>query len=185
MFTVEEEESNIYTVKNSKFISYIFPIKVYEGRLKQLKKEHSKANHIVVAYRKIENESIQEFFTDDGEVSGTAGKPTLLLLQGKNLINVALITVRYFGGIKLGKSGLVKAYTQSAKLVLEKVKLVKYIQTKKISLQVSYGDIRKVFYEVEKLDGKILEQNYLDNKVNFTILLEKEKVEEFLKNWRR
>jgi putative IMPACT (imprinted ancient) family translation regulator len=89
-------------VKKSIFISYLTPISEFETVLKTLKKEHPKASHIIWAYRKLNNlEQIEENSNDDGEPKGCAGTPTLNILRGNEIINTALLTVRYFGGTKL------------------------------------------------------------------------------------
>ncbi|MBO4412541.1 MAG: YigZ family protein [Clostridia bacterium] len=102
-------------IKKSKFIGYLFEIGSLE-EIKQivdnLKKEHKKATHICYAYRL--NSPFAEKAVDDGEPSGTAGKPILNVLQKQNIENSLLVVVRYFGGIKLGAGGLFRAYSKCA-----------------------------------------------------------------------
>lgn len=103
-------------IKKSKFVAYLFELESQvdiESNLKMLKKEHKKATHICYAY--IYNKECNLVkANDDGEPSGTAGRPILNVLEKKNLKNVMVCVVRYFGGIKLGAGGLVRAYTKSA-----------------------------------------------------------------------
>ncbi len=106
--------------KKSKFYSYAYKIDSVEDVekiLNDLKKEHKKSTHICYAY-KITNG--QEFvkFCDDGEPGGTAGRPILNVIEKKNLTNIVVFVVRYFGGVKLGAGGLVRIYTKSASTVL-------------------------------------------------------------------
>ncbi len=104
----------IYEEKKSKFIAYLVPYEEFERRLKELKRKHKKARHIVWAYRYEKDGQLFEKQNDDGEPKGTAGKPTLAVLQKRQIIGYAIITVRYFGGVKLGAGGLVRAYTKAA-----------------------------------------------------------------------
>lgn len=109
--------------KKSKFLGYIFKIDSIEkinSILKDLKKEHKKATHICYAYI-LFNETMQVKAHDDGEPSGTAGKPIYNVLEKKNLKNVLLVVVRYFGGIKLGAGGLVRMYTKCASGVVNEL----------------------------------------------------------------
>lgn len=104
----------IYEIKKSKFIGLYYEVdKVEEVNtiLDEIKKEHKKARHIPYAY-KIDNEIKK---TDDKEPSGTAGMPILNIIEKNNLNHCLLIVVRYFGGIKLGAGGLIRAYSTTAK----------------------------------------------------------------------
>lgn len=108
-------EKTIYEIKKSKFWGYAYDVETLteiEELLNQLKKEHKKATHIVYAY--ILSSPHQEKAVDDGEPSGTAGRPILNVLQKRGLTNKVVFIVRYFGGIKLGAGGLVRAYTRTA-----------------------------------------------------------------------
>ncbi len=107
-------------IKKSKFIGLYFPVKSQDEVveiLNNLKKEHKKATHICYAYRLINPFSEKAF--DDGEPSGTAGKPILNVLQKQDKKDTLLVVVRYFGGIKLGAGGLVRAYSKTASETLK------------------------------------------------------------------
>lgn len=107
-------------IKKSKFIGLYFPVKSQDEVveiLNNLKKEHKKATHICYAYR-LTNPFSEKAF-DDGEPSGTAGKPILNVLQKQNKKDSLLVVVRYFGGIKLGAGGLVRAYSKTASETLK------------------------------------------------------------------
>lgn len=117
-------------INKSKFIAYIFDTEKenYQDILKNLKKQHLSATHICYAYRfcntelNLDNNSILNFtqgYFDDGEPSGTAGAPILKAIINHNLCNVLIAVVRYFGGIKLGANGLIKAYFNSAELAIK------------------------------------------------------------------
>ena len=139
-----------HEVKQSKFIAHLVPYSLYEKTLKDLKNFHPKARHFVVAYRYLnEFNQIVEHSSDDGEPKGTSGRPTLMVLQGCNLINTAIIIVRYFGGTKLGTGGLVRAYSETTNKVLNLATLLEYKEEVTISISIGYSDIRKVEYECE------------------------------------
>lgn len=107
-------------IKKSKFIGLYFPVKSQDEVveiLNNLKKEHKKATHICYAYR-LTNPFSEKAF-DDGEPSGTAGKPILNVLQKQDKKDSLLVVIRYFGGIKLGAGGLVRAYSKTASETLK------------------------------------------------------------------
>ncbi len=152
MYTLLEETAYTYEIKRSKFITHLMPFEHFEKRLEELKKEHPKARHFVTASRHFNKHTqIIESFSDDGEPKGTAGKPSLHVLQGHELINVAAITIRYFGGIKLGTGGLVRAYSDALNITLEKANIVEFLQAESLTFEVGYSDVRLVEYEIEKL----------------------------------
>jgi uncharacterized YigZ family protein len=150
---------NTYEVKQSKFIAHLVMFANYEDSLKTLKELHPKARHFVVAYRYLnEFKQVVEHSSDDGEPKGTSGKPTLMVLQGQNLINTAIIIVRYFGGTKLGTGGLVRAYSEATSLVIRESELFEYMDEIVVTLSFSYSDIRKVEYECKINNIKIIEK---------------------------
>ena len=107
--------------KKSKFIGYCFnvtSVMQVDDVICQLKKEHKKATHICYAYM-IKTGGVFAKAVDDGEPNGTAGKPILNVIERKNMFDVLIVVVRYFGGIKLGAGGLVRAYSKAASLSVE------------------------------------------------------------------
>jgi len=113
-----------YVASNSRFISTLGPaFSIDEARsfLTRIKGEFADASHNVSAYLIGGGNTVTEYFSDDGEPSGTAGKPALAVLRGSGLGDVVLVITRYFGGTLLGKGGLVKAYTESAQIVVNEV----------------------------------------------------------------
>ena len=109
-----------YIEKKSRFIGYLFDCKTaldVEKSLTELKKQHKKATHICYAYSL--KTPFLEKAVDDGEPGGTAGRPILSVIQKKGKTDVAVFVVRYFGGIKLGAGGLVRAYTKATSEVLK------------------------------------------------------------------
>lgn len=109
-------------IKKSRFISYVFPIKdknEIKPIIAELAKENKKARHICYAYRLIIDGVENAGFNDDGEPKHTAGKPIYDILRIKELDNVLVVVIRYFGGIMLGAGGLTRAYRESAKIAIE------------------------------------------------------------------
>lgn len=115
--------------------------------MEALKAEHPKARHFVYAYRFLnKHEQIEEAFSDDGEPKGTSGMPTLKVLAGNNLINSAIITVRYFGGTLLGTGGLVRAYSDAANLAITEANLLEYVKKELKIILVPYELSSKAEY---------------------------------------
>jgi len=120
-YTIDKTAVAEYKDKGSKFIAYAFPIKDaddFKAKLAELKKEHPKASHHCFAYRLgLDGNNFR--VSDDGEPSGTAGKPILGQIDSKQLVNTLVVVVRYFGGTLLGVPGLINAYKMAASLVLQ------------------------------------------------------------------
>ena len=139
MFHVQEIYHASYEVKKSTFTSYLLPYTLFASYHDRLKTDNPKASHIIWAFRRLnEHGQIVEGGSDDGEPKGVAAAPTLNLLRGENLINIALLTVRYFGGTKLGTGGMVRAYTKSAKAVVSHATLRSYEPKERITFETSY-----------------------------------------------
>ncbi len=117
---MEEIKTFELIINKSRFVAYkmeLTSLDVVKPFLAQLKKEHKKANHVCYAYV-YNKETVNEKCSDDGEPNGTAGYPILNVIKKKNLTNVLVAVVRYFGGIKLGAGGLTRAYTKACAGVL-------------------------------------------------------------------
>jgi uncharacterized YigZ family protein len=150
--------------KKSKFISYLFPYKNFELIKLSLIKEHSKASHFVYAYRYFnEYDQVVENSSDDGEPRGTSGKPSLAVLNGFDAINTAVITVRYFGGIKLGPGGLVKAYSDAVNSVCDAATFYKYEKLEQKILTVSHKKLSDFLYQLQMHDIQVLDKKFNDN----------------------
>ena len=164
MKTINKSFISSYEIKKSKFITYICPYSEFKSLLQTLKDTHTKARHFVYAYRYLNDfDQIVENSSDDGEPKGTSGKPTLMVLQGQNLINTAIIIVRYFGGTKLGTGGLVRAYSEATALVINGSELLEYKDEIIVTLSLSYSDIRKVEYECEVNNIKIIKKDFMES----------------------
>ena len=144
MKQVEDTFFQRYEVKKSIFISYLTPIENFQPLMNRLKEEHPKATHIVYAYRKLnEFDQIVENQSDDNEPKGCAGQPTLAVLRGEEIINSALLTVRYFGGIKLGVGGMIRGYSSSAKEVISTATFVPYEKRVPLTFKTPYSHVNR------------------------------------------
>jgi len=177
VYFLKKEFSQTLEVKQSKFIAYLTTFSQYQSKLELLKKEHPKARHFVTAYRYLnEYDQIVEYSSDDGEPSGTAGKPALMVLQGHELIDVAVIVVRYFGGTKLGTGGLVRAYSDALNAVITSAELFLYQKEEMRKVLFEYSAVRLVEYECEKLAITIVEKRF-DLQVEYLLKAPKENLD--------
>ena len=158
MKRISNNIENTIIIKNSKFIANLFIVENIEEVNKYLnliKDKYKDANHNCYAYiidiRKC---------SDDGEPSGTAGIPMMKVLEHKELNNVLVIVTRYFGGIKLGAGGLVRAYTNSVSKALDIVNIIDTIKGYNIDIIFNFNDIKHIDYLLK--DIKILNKEYKD-----------------------
>ncbi len=138
--TVEQLGQDEVVIEKSTFIGYARPVENEEAALafiQEIKKKHRDATHNVPAYVLGEHNEVQRC-NDDGEPSGTAGVPVLEVLKKENVRNVAIVVTRYFGGIKLGTGGLVRAYTKGAKVALESAKIITRVLYQTVIISVDY-----------------------------------------------
>lgn len=146
--------------------------------IREVKKRHYEATHNVYAYILGDDNNIQRF-SDDGEPSGTAGVPVLEVLKKNDLRNVCAVVTRYFGGIKLGKGGLVRAYSKGASSALEASEVIWRTLYKVVAVKVDYTLLGMMQNQL-KLDGYALRNiNYADNVV-FEVYVENNQTEDFL-----
>jgi uncharacterized YigZ family protein len=180
MQTIETTFNFTTEVNRSKFITYFVPISEYEGLQEKLKKENPKANHVVYALRYLnEFEQVVENSSDDGEPKGCAGVPTLNVLRGEDLINCAVLIVRYFGGIKLGTGGMARAYALAVKDVLGITELQEYKKQLSYTFETSYSDVDKTLYRLKQLDLTNYERDFGIDKVIWILTGSEDKIEEY------
>ena len=158
------------TEKRSHFLAFAFPI-ASAGEAKALVKEFTKkyydARHVCWAY--MLGADRREFLsTDNGETSGTAGKPILGQINSLELTNVIVLVVRYFGGIKLGTPGLIAAYKESARLALDAAEIVERHETRRITFTFPYLSMNDVMKAVKDPEITVLERNF-DNACSLTL----------------
>jgi len=163
--------SRTLMVKQSKFIAHILPFYMYNTLLERLKAEHPKARHFVTAFRHLNTfEQIVEGSSDDGEPRGTSGRPTLSVLQGHDLINTAMITVRYFGGTKLGTGGLVRAYSDAANAVIDAATLHEYKKEFTERFTCPYRSMQLVDYTLAQCRIERIDKQFDAQRVIVTIV---------------
>jgi len=153
-------------VKNSRFISSIGPaFSIFEARefIKRIKSEFKDATHNVPAFIIGNGKTQVQHCNDDGEPFGTAGKPVLSILQGSGLGDVALVVTRYFGGTKLGKGGLVRAYSDATRSVLEVLPRAVRIPSHTIQIIHPYNYFDKIHRIIKDYGGKIINQEFTTN----------------------
>ena len=180
MNTIENSFIGEYEVKKSKFIAYLVPISEYKGLQEKLKAEHPKARHVVYALRYLnEFEQIVENSSDDEEPKGAAGVPSLNVLRGEKLINVAVLTVRYFGGTKLGIGGMARAYANAVKAVINNSNVILYEKMLSFQFSTTYSDIQKVEYILNKLEICEIKREFLQDGATWTITSTQDKLNQF------
>ncbi len=140
--TIDASATARFTVQGSEFISHAAPVETVEEAervISRIETEYADATHNVPAYR-VRADPFREYASDDGEPSGSAGKPVLSVLQGREIENVCVVVTRYFGGTELGIGGLVRAYSQATKDVLDAAAIVERLPRKRFVAVVDYDD---------------------------------------------
>ena len=170
--TLTTPAQGLYKEKGSRFISYAFPVRSTEDitqHLAALRSEHHAARHCCYAYTLgFEGETVRA--NDDGEPSGTAGKPILNALQAEGLTYALLVVVRYFGGIKLGVSGLIDAYRTASQDALANAELGWREVMVRLRLQFAYTDAHAVYAALKRCGGEILSEAWEEQCTMFTAL---------------
>lgn len=132
--------------------------------LRAFANQHQNAHHLAYAFRiktepgsnQTPSQTIVQRFSDAGEPSGTAGMPVLKLIEGRDLINVCVAVIRYYGGINLGTGGLARAYGGTAKLALDAAKVCAFVEMQTIELTISYKQMDLLTHALAKCNGSIV-----------------------------
>lgn len=159
---LEEVRSEILVV-NSRFIATLAPVfSVEEARafIARIRHEFSDASHNVPAYLVGCGASVTAHCSDDGEPSGTAGRPSLAVLQGSGLGDVAVVVTRYFGGTRLGTGGLVRAYSEAVRSVLALVRKAQKVPVHTVMLALPYNLFEQTRLLVTAHHGELLDQDF-------------------------
>ena len=152
-----------HVVVNSRFIATLAPVFTAEEArtfIARIKKEFADASHNVPAYIIGGGNTVTEFCSDDGEPSGTSGKPVLAVLRGSGLGDAAVVVTRYFGGTLLGTGGLVKAYTESTQLVVNAVERGRRVEVYIAMLVISYNLLERIRLMVVRNGGDVLGEDF-------------------------
>jgi len=160
--TIREPTVGIYKDRGSKFLAFAFPVESeleIASYLDNLKKDHPKARHHCYAWRLgISKDSYRA--NDDGEPSGTAGKPILGQIDSFGVTNVLIVVVRYFGGTLLGTSGLIQAYKTSAQTVLDNANTIEQYLENAIEISSKYPSVNNVISVIKQFNAKIIDQKF-------------------------
>ena len=173
MYTIKDNKENVLIIKNSRFITILCKINSVDdvnNYLEKIKKKYPKATHYCYGY------IIEDYkkSSDDGEPSGTAGVPILNVLEKENINKVLAVVVRYFGGIKLGAGGLVRAYSKSVKSSLDKQNLISLIPGKLVEITFDYSNQKQIDYILK--DSIIIKQDFQEQ-IKYQVLIKNENLD--------
>jgi uncharacterized YigZ family protein len=173
-YTLAQATSAEYDIKKSRFIGMIAPANNEAEAIRHLQNlaaQHPQANHLAFAWRiRLADGFINERCHDAGEPSGTAGRPILAPLEGRNIINAVVGVIRYFGGVKLGTGGLTRAYGTAAKLAIDAATFIPWVEMVMLKLDIDYSQLQTLEYQLNKCHGQIIDQQFTD-RVQVTINL--------------
>jgi len=173
MQTILEGGSAEQTINKSKFLAWAAHCQSEQAVgafLRAIAAEHQSAHHLAYAFRVKTSEGIVLRFSDAGEPSGTAGKPILQLIEGRDLINVGVAVIRYYGGVNLGKGGLARAYGGTAKLAVEQATVRPYVEMQQLSLTIEYNRLDELTKAVAQMHGELIDKTF-DEKVHVKVNL--------------
>lgn len=162
--TIKELCSAETEVKHSRFIATVCPCKTEREAtdfIASMRKKYWDAKHNVYAFSVRENGTKR--FSDDGEPHSTAGLPVMEVINHSGITDIAVVVTRYFGGILLGTGGLVRAYSEAARLALETAEVVTILPAKSFEIKCDYGDYDPLLKLLEGFDTKILSTDFADN----------------------
>jgi len=177
--TVKKSASDEFTEKRSRFIGYARPVKTVDEAnafISEIQKKHWDAKHNVYAY--ILRKGNIKRYSDDGEPQGTAGVPTLDVLEKSGVCDVAVVVTRYFGGVLLGTGGLVRAYSHAAHLALCAGEIVTMGLCAILEIETDYAFYAKLDSLLGKTEAKILETDFSE-KVLVRVSIDAEKADAF------
>jgi len=168
-------------IVNSRFIATaapVFTVDEAKAFIAKIKKQYHDASHNVPVFLVGHGNSVTAHSSDDGEPSGTAGRPALAVLQGSGFGDIAVVITRYFGGTKLGTGGLVRAYSDSMREVLAALPRAKKVATSTIAFEMPYNFFERARLMAAEHQGEILDEDFGSN-VLMTVRFERSQVEIF------
>jgi len=160
--TIQDKSEGIYTEKRSKFLAFAHPVETIDeikDLLTDYKKKYYDARHVCYAYM-LGPERTDFRVNDDGEPSSTAGKPILGQINSRELTNILVVVIRYFGGVKLGTSGLIVAYREAAAEALSAATVIEKTIEETVTFTFPYVMMNSVMRVVKELSPRIVEQKY-------------------------
>ncbi|HSH53486.1 MAG TPA: YigZ family protein [Methylotenera sp.] len=187
MITISQTGAAEQTITKSRFIAMAMHCADERSvgmELRQFASQHQSAHHLAYAFRIKTEQGIVQRFSDAGEPSGTAGMPVLKLIEGRDLINVCVGVIRYYGGINLGTGGLARAYGGTAKLALDAAKTSAFVEMKTVAMTIDYKQMDLVTRAVSQVDGNILNKAF-NNQIDLVISLPVEEVAGFMARFKQ
>ena len=175
MLTLQQAGTAEQTINKSRFLAWVASCNSEQqvgSFLRAIAVQHQSASHLAYAFRIKNADGIIPRFSDAGEPSGTAGKPILQMLESRDLINVAVGVIRYYGGVNLGTGGLARAYSGTAKMALEASRIVDFVEMQEVDLKVQYKQLDELTRLVTQLKGNILDKTFGDEvrvKINMPV----------------
>lgn len=160
--TIQDKSEGIYTEKRSKFLAFAHPVETIDeikDLLTDYKKKYYDARHVCYAYM-LGPERTDFRVNDDGEPSSTAGKPIFGQINSRELTNILVVVIRYFGGVKLGTSGLIVAYREAATEALSAATVIEKTIEETVTFTFPYVMMNSVMRVVKELNPRIVEQKY-------------------------
>lgn len=179
--TIYEEAQDSFIEKKSEFIGHIAPVKTAEEAvafIERIRSENRKARHNVYAY--VLRDKNTSRYSDDGEPQGTGGVPVLDVILKSGLTDVCVVVTRYFGGVLLGASGLVRAYTQGCKIAVNAARIMEMHECSRFEFSCDYNMYGKVSYVLPSFEVIKEKEDFADI-VNISVLVKSERCEEFKK----
>lgn len=179
--TIEHQTEATFTEKRSKFIGFVIPIKQVEevkDIVDEFRKKYYDARHVCWAYM-LGAERTDFRSNDDGEPSGTAGKPILGQINSNELTDILIVVIRYFGGIKLGTGGLIVAYREAAALAIAEAEIVEKTVDLQVSFMFEYPFMNDVMRIVKDLEATTLDQSF-DMDCQMTVEIRKAQYDELV-----
>lgn len=173
------------TINKSRFIAvaeYCADERAVAMMLRRMASEHAHAHHLAYAFRVKTPQGLVQRFHDAGEPSGTAGKPILQHLEGRDLVNVCVGVIRYYGGINLGTGGLARAYGNTAKMALDTAHIAPFVEMQQVRLVLDYARLDGFTRELTKLEGQIMDKQFGEH-VTVVATLPASEVEGLLKRY--
>ena len=186
MLTIKEERRVEVVEKKSRFIGILCPCQSLQEckRLQAaLKHEFADSRHLCFAFRVLDQGNLRSRFSDDGEPSGSAGKPIYNFIEGSDLVNVAVFVVRYFGGVKLGVGGLVRAYGGVTRELIHKSELQDFEIFAEMTLTVALPQFSAFLHKIGEFSGEIRQRRF-DESAHVVIAVPQSKVTEFHLWWK-
>ncbi len=163
MLVLEDTGVAAQTINKSKFLAWASQCQTEQevaAFLSAIARQHQNASHLAYAFRINTAEGIMLRCSDAGEPPGTAGKPILQMLEGRDLINICVGVIRYYGGVNLGKGGLARAYGGTARLALERASAHSFVEMEELQLNIHYNRMDELMKVLAKINGSVLDKSF-------------------------